>query len=134
MLNPREILARALWQHVRFGSKADICAAASHVRFAPNSDRESRHPGKVMSALPSNADICSAQRHVCFGPKADIASGRNGFRPSALPTPAKLSRIGRIDRRLAFRRFQLVACSCANLTGKTNWNSDPFLPSDDAVS
>jgi hypothetical protein len=26
---------------VRFGSKADICAATSHVRFTPNSDRES---------------------------------------------------------------------------------------------
>ena len=28
---------------VRFGSKADICAAKSHVRFTPNSDHESRH-------------------------------------------------------------------------------------------
>src|SRR5262245_26023282 len=30
--------------NVRFGSKADICAATSHVRFTPNSDRESGHP------------------------------------------------------------------------------------------
>jgi hypothetical protein len=37
---------------VRFGSKADICAATSHVRFAPNSDRESGHVPNVMSALP----------------------------------------------------------------------------------
>ena len=37
---------------VRFGSKADICAATSHVRFTPNSDRESVFPQKVMSALP----------------------------------------------------------------------------------
>jgi hypothetical protein len=29
--------------HVRFGSKADICSATSHVRFAPNSDRKSGH-------------------------------------------------------------------------------------------
>jgi hypothetical protein len=28
---------------VRFGSKADICAATSHVRFTPESDRESGH-------------------------------------------------------------------------------------------
>jgi hypothetical protein len=28
---------------VRFGSKEDICAATSHVRFTPNSDRESGH-------------------------------------------------------------------------------------------
>src|SRR6476646_9128021 len=27
--------------HVRFGSKADICAAKGHVRFTPSSDRES---------------------------------------------------------------------------------------------
>jgi hypothetical protein len=36
---------------VRFGSKADICAAKSHVRFSPNSDRESNH---------------AAKGHVCF--------------------------------------------------------------------
>src|SRR5262245_60674069 len=57
--------------NVRFGSKADICGANSHVRFTPNSDRESRHLPKVMSALPPKADICGAQAHVCFGPKAD---------------------------------------------------------------
>ena len=35
-----------------------------------------------------------------------------------------------------FRRsaHQLEAASCASLIGKANWNSDPFLPSDDAVS
>jgi len=30
--------------NVRFGSKADMCAATSHVRFTPNSDRESEIP------------------------------------------------------------------------------------------
>ncbi|MGC1750566.1 MAG: hypothetical protein WA778_21640, partial [Pseudolabrys sp.] len=29
---------------VRFGSKADICGATRHVRFTPNSDRESEIP------------------------------------------------------------------------------------------
>jgi hypothetical protein len=29
--------------NVRFGSQADICSATSDVRFAPNSDRKSRH-------------------------------------------------------------------------------------------
>src|SRR5262249_60889006 len=38
----------------RFGSKADICAATSHVRFTPNSD------------------IDCVFRHVPQGPKADI--------------------------------------------------------------
>jgi hypothetical protein len=37
---------------VRFGSKADMCGAPTHVRFTPNSDRESGFPDKVMSALP----------------------------------------------------------------------------------
>src|SRR5262245_5834238 len=49
-------------------------AAKGHVRFAPNSDRESELPQTVMSALPPKADMCSALAHVCFGPKADIKS------------------------------------------------------------
>src|SRR5262245_44572204 len=36
---------------VRFGSEADICSAKCHVRFTPNSDRESGFPQAVMSAL-----------------------------------------------------------------------------------
>src|SRR5262249_34981940 len=56
---------------VRFGSKADICSAKRHVRFSPKSDRESRHPQKVMSALPPKADMCGATRDVRLGPKAD---------------------------------------------------------------
>ena len=58
--------------HVRFGSKADLFGAIRHVRFTPNSDRESGPPHKVMSALPPKADMCGATRDVRFGPKADI--------------------------------------------------------------
>jgi len=54
--------------------KADISAAKTHVRFTPNSDRESGHVPMVMSALPPKADVCGANRHVCFGPIADIGS------------------------------------------------------------
>jgi|GEM_PF-1603001 ABC-type glutathione transport system ATPase component len=44
---------------VRFGSKADICAATTHVRFTPNSDRESEIPQKAMSALhPKTTATC----------------------------------------------------------------------------
>jgi hypothetical protein len=57
---------------VRFGSKADICAAKSNVRFTPNSDRKSGFQSRVMSASPPRADMCSATRDVRFGPKADI--------------------------------------------------------------
>src|SRR5262245_47628004 len=43
--------------NVRFGSKADSCSAATHVRFTLNSDRESGHPQEFMSALPPKADM-----------------------------------------------------------------------------
>jgi hypothetical protein len=43
--------------HVRFGTKADICGATSHVRFTPNCDCKSGYLRFVMSALPPKADI-----------------------------------------------------------------------------
>jgi hypothetical protein len=55
--------------NVRFGSLADICSAKRHVRFTPNSDRESGFPHNVMSALPPKADMCGAKANVCYGPK-----------------------------------------------------------------
>ena len=67
-----EFVSRLNRTHFRFGSKADICGANRHVRFTPNSDRESGFPQKLMSALPLKADMCSAVVHVRFGPKADI--------------------------------------------------------------
>jgi hypothetical protein len=63
---------RALHGHVRFGSEADMCAAIRRVRFTPNSDGESRHLPRGMSALPSKADMCGARADVCYGPIADI--------------------------------------------------------------
>jgi len=38
VLNPRQILAFSPCQDVRFGSKADIRGAKSHVRFTPECD------------------------------------------------------------------------------------------------
>jgi hypothetical protein len=58
---------------VRFGSKADMCNAPTHVRFTPNSDRKSGILAKVMSALPPKADMCGALVDVRFGPIADIS-------------------------------------------------------------
>ena len=46
--------------HVRFGSLADICTAIGHVRFIPESDRESGFPQKSMSALPRKR-TCAVQ-------------------------------------------------------------------------
>jgi hypothetical protein len=54
-----------------------MCDAKAHVRFTPNSDRESRHPQKVMSALPLKADMCGARAQVCYGPEADILADRH---------------------------------------------------------
>jgi hypothetical protein len=49
-------------------------SAKEHVRFTPNSDRESGHAQMVMSALPPKADMCSARGDVRYGPKADIGT------------------------------------------------------------
>jgi len=47
--------------NVRFGSKADICGATAHVRFPPNSDRESGFPQTVMSALAPKANLDASE-------------------------------------------------------------------------
>ena len=54
------------------GQKQTYAVQQRHVRFTPNSDRESEFPQKVMSALPPKADMCGAARDVRFGPKADM--------------------------------------------------------------
>jgi hypothetical protein len=72
-------------QYVRFGSGADICAATSHVRSTPNSDRESGFPQEVMSALPLKADVCGAVADVCYGPEADTAAHLEFERWERLP-------------------------------------------------
>jgi hypothetical protein len=71
------------------GHKRDICSAKGHVRFAPNSDRESEFPQTVMSALPPKADMCGATAHVCFGPIADSCTAANYFYPQHLITDPK---------------------------------------------
>jgi CRISPR/Cas system CSM-associated protein Csm3 (group 7 of RAMP superfamily) len=54
-----------------------MCNAIGHVRFTPNSDRESGFSQRVMSALPPKADMCGALADVCFGPIADSCSAAN---------------------------------------------------------
>jgi hypothetical protein len=73
--------------HVRFGSLADICNAKGHVRFAPNSDRESGFPQSVMSALPPKADVRGAKCNVRYGPIADITFPHGGIDWQWRPTP-----------------------------------------------
>jgi hypothetical protein len=57
---------------VRSGSKADMCTAKRHVRFTPNSDRESEIPQKAMFALAPKADI--GQRSDLINFKSAIVS------------------------------------------------------------
>src|SRR5207342_2300803 len=73
---------------VRFGSKADMCSAKRHVRFAPESDRESGHPQRIMSALPLKADMCDAKPNVRFGPIADIERNYSITSSAATSSPA----------------------------------------------
>ena len=96
---------------LRFGSKADVCGATSHIRFTPNSDIDRVFPQTVVSALPPKADMGSAKAHVCFGPIADILADPN---INGHPT----------------RRVPLADGS----TGRMIWKMAPFLPSDFAVS
>jgi hypothetical protein len=48
--------------HVRFGSKADMCAAKCHVRFTPNSDHKSGHPMVDQRGQPTQGTVerCAA--------------------------------------------------------------------------
>jgi hypothetical protein len=41
-----------------------MCTAPTHVRFTPNSDRESEIPQKAMSALLPKADTATANRYL----------------------------------------------------------------------
>ena len=47
------------------GQKQTYAVQQRHVRFTPDSDRESGHVPIVMSALPPKADVCASTAHVC---------------------------------------------------------------------
>jgi len=83
-------------EDVRFGSLADICSAQAHVRFTPNSDRESGFPQTAMSALLPKADLCGANRNVRFGPIADITNFQvTAFASGNFHVPLSISARGR---------------------------------------
>jgi hypothetical protein len=82
---------RTIRANVRFGSKADMCSAPTHVRFTLNSDRESRHAEMVMSALHPKADMCGALAYVGFAPIADICGSRGALPNSSKPPDQNLS-------------------------------------------
>src|SRR4030095_5700389 len=86
--------------HVRFGSKADICTAPAHVRFTPNSDRESGFPQTVM---------CGAARDVRFGPKADISrvNAMSALPPRTFGSATQMSAKGQSDGSSAGKDAQI---------------------------
>src|SRR6186997_345700 len=105
---------------VRFGSEADICAATSHVRFTPNSDRKSRH---------------AANGHVCFPPESGHVQCRSSCRLRAnsghsaihsITSSAATSRFGGTVRPSAFAVLRLIANS--NLVGCTTGSSEGLAP------
>ena len=59
--------------YVRFGSLADICSAKGHVRFAPNSDRESGFPANGHVRFTPESGHVRCTRPCLIWAKADIA-------------------------------------------------------------
>ena len=51
------------------GQKQTYALQKAHVRFTPNSDRESGFPHKAMSALPLKADMCVQIEMSAMGQK-----------------------------------------------------------------
>jgi hypothetical protein len=105
---------------VRFGSIADICSAKRHVRFAPDSDRESVFPQKVMSALPPKTEMCSATRDVRFGPIADIG------RAYSITSSARASNEAGIGIPVALAVLRFITNS--NFAGCWTGRSDGLVP------
>jgi hypothetical protein len=109
---------------VRFGSKADICSAPTHVRFTPNCDRKSGYLRFVMSALPPKADMCTARGHVCFGPIADI--GLTALLAKAHSRSRKCL-IGRLLNAAEHKRANDRDSDCRNAC-RNEGSHDPPLP------
>jgi hypothetical protein len=63
----------------------------------PNSDRESRHLHRGMSALPPKADVCSAASDVRYLPIADIREARFLSELALTKCPGKAA-IGHLQR------------------------------------
>ena len=79
--------ALSIWaaSYVRFGSKADMCIGKNHVRFPPNSDRESDFSQKSMSALTPK-QTCAAQSGMSAkGQKQICIEGKPGLSKSKEP-------------------------------------------------
>jgi len=79
-----QILYFAPRQDVRFGSEADMCGAKGHVRFTPNSDRESGHAAMVMSALHLKADMCGETAMSAMGHKRTQGRSKISSTPSSV--------------------------------------------------
>jgi hypothetical protein len=62
---------------VRFGSLADICSAKGHVRFAPNSDRESGHSMADRRGQPTQVTQGRMRRYKTSSRPAKQREGRS---------------------------------------------------------
>src|SRR4029077_3643179 len=98
----------ARWPHVRFGSKAEMCAAISHARFTPESGHLQRTGACPLSARsgheqPLLATSSTRRRKTCLQhsrfasilkyyetPRNKALAEREGFEP---PIPLRVCRI-----------------------------------------
>src|SRR5262245_25823181 len=101
------------------GQKQTFAVQEAMSAFTPNSDRESRHPQNVMSALPPKAEMCGALAHVCFGPKADMDA-------YSITSSARASNVGGMVRPMALAALRLITNS--NLVGCSTGRSSGLVP------
>ena len=103
----------------RFGSIADMCGAPTHVRFIPNSDRESGFPQKVCP-LYSRKQTCALQLQMSAkGHKRTLSL--HSITSSAVP-----SSDGGIVRPSAAAVLRLITNSY--FVGDCTGRSDGFSP------
>jgi hypothetical protein len=86
--------------NVRFGSKADICAAKCDVRFTPNSDRKSRHAANGhVRFTPESGHVRRKVRCPLWANSGHAALARSDVgpqrsQPASLPKADVCSAIG----------------------------------------
>jgi hypothetical protein len=106
------------------GQKRTYAVQKGHVRFTPNSDRESGFPQQAISALPPKAGMCGATRDVCFGPTAD--NGTAGKLDYSITSSAREIIVGGTDKPIAFAAFKLTTSS--NFVGSCTGSSEGLAP------
>ena len=114
-------------RNVRFGSEADICSAQAHVRFTPNSDRESGPPQSHVRFTPESGHVRCTSLCLLWANTghrvthsitslARASSDGGTVRPSALAASRLMTNSNLVDcctgRSAGFSRLRSVRCRC----------------------